>query len=232
MRIQQLQSYSTLDGPGTRFVVFTQGCPMGCIFCQNPDSWDCDGGEEFTVAELLRKMESCRSFLTESGLTITGGEPLFQAEEVQQLMTEAQADGWHVALDTSGWGDFETFRQMAQQADLLIFSIKHSLYPSEMSRSSLEDLHRNLAMIASLDTPVRVRYVLIPGWSDAPDELTELAELVKKLPNLEKLELLPFNNLCKDKWDKLNWDSPVFLDDTKISEERLREIEDFVFSKL
>lgn len=228
-RIQQIQSFSTLDGPGTRCVIFFQGCPVACIFCHNPDSWEAEQGTEIEAAELLRQIERFRPFLTEPGLTITGGEPLLQPEFLQELIQGARRDGWHVALDTSGWGSLEQFKAIIAQVDLVIFSIKHSRNPRELCRYELEDLHEKLAALAETEVPVRLRYVLIPGWSDGPEDLEELAKLVVAQPHLEKLELLPFNGLAKGKWEKLKWDSPVFYEDTKLSEARLREIEEKVF---
>ena len=104
-RIQSIQSFGTaVDGPGTRCVVFLQGCPVGCLFCHNPGAWAMDGGVESDVEQLLGRLERFRPFLQTPGLTISGGEPMAQPEFTLELIQKAKSEGWHVALDTSGWG--------------------------------------------------------------------------------------------------------------------------------
>ena len=103
-RIQSIQSFSTVDGPGTRCVVFLQGCPVSCMFCHNPGAWAMDGGVETDAEQLLSRLERFRPFLQTPGLTISGGEPMAQPEFTLELIRSAKKEGWHVALDTSGWG--------------------------------------------------------------------------------------------------------------------------------
>src|SRR5690554_177840 len=133
-RIQSIHSFSTVDGPGARSVVFFQGCPVGCFFCQNPDSWDVTGGEEISGAELLRRLERFRPFLpSPPGLTISGGEPLAQPEFALEIVEKAHQNGWHVALDTSGGGSKESLERISAEVDLVMFSVKHPLHPEKRS---------------------------------------------------------------------------------------------------
>lgn len=226
-RIQSIQSFSTLDGPGTRCVVFLQGCPVGCIFCHNPDSWNMGGGEEVDVDHLLRRLERFRSFLKSPGLTISGGEPLAQPAFTLDLAIAAKKEGWHVALDTSGFGEEEAFTEIARQVDLVIFSIKHPLEPRKVIRCNPESMSKNWQRLAALSVPVWVRYVLIPGWTDQPQAMEALRCMIKKQPNVEKVEILPFNSLAENKWSKLGWESPLFHGGptVKVTEEQIRQAE-------
>jgi pyruvate formate lyase activating enzyme len=211
-RIQSIHSFSTVDGPGTRVVVFLQGCPVGCIFCHNPDSWDFNGGATIAVEELLRRLERFRPFLRQAGLTISGGEPLAQPEFVLEFMAAAQREGWHVALDTSGWGPPDVFAKVTGEADLVMFSLKHPVEPEILARVQRERIKANWRSLAGTGKPVWLRYVLIPGWTDQPEALQALKEWAAQLPNLAKIEILPYNGLAKDKWDQLGWTSPLFCD--------------------
>lgn len=209
-RIQSIQSFSTFDGPGTRVVVFFQGCPRQCIFCHNPDSWDIRAGEEIEAEALLRRIERFRPFLREPGLTLSGGEPLFQPDFALELIVKAKRAGWKVALDTSGWGPKARFLEIVSATDLVMFSVKHPLAPEKVSQCELGQVAANWESLAGLFIPVWLRYVLIPGWTDEPEALDALARLARMAPNLEKIEILPFNRLAGDKWAKLGWENPLF----------------------
>lgn len=227
-RIQSLQSFSTFDGPGTRCVVFLQGCPVGCVFCHNPDSWDPRGGEEIGVDALLRRLDRYRPFLQRPGLTLSGGEPLYQPDFALSLVNAAKAEGWHVALDTSGWGPGDRFTAVAGAADLVMFSFKHPLRPDRIARGT-ERVLPNWRLLAALGVPVWLRYVLIAGWTDEPEALRALGKLAREMPSLERIEILPYNSLAEDNWAKLGWDSPMFHGERPtVSEEQIRRAEELV----
>ncbi len=228
-RIQSIQSFSTLDGPGARCVVFLQGCPLGCIFCHNPDSWEPEGGEEIEAEQLLRRLERFRPFLRTPGLTLSGGEPLFQPEFTLDLIQNAKAAGWHVALDTSGWGPTDRFITIAGAANLVMFSIKHPLNPEKIIKGNYREIPANWMALAEIPKPVVARYVLIPGWTDGPEALTALVALAKMQPRLERIEILPFNGLAAPKWAQLGWKSPLFNGVTaQVTEEQIRRAEQFI----
>jgi pyruvate formate lyase activating enzyme len=226
-RIQSIQSFSTFDGPGTRCVVFLQGCPLGCLFCHNPDSWDFDSGEELDTQTFMRRLGSYRPFLRTPGLTISGGEPLAQPEFTLELIQAAKAAGWHVALDTSGWGPQVSFKKITQAADLVIFSIKHPLTPERLApQYNLQNTLANWHTLTAVKTPVWLRYVLIPGWTDEPEALKTLGAIANALPNLERVEVLPFNSLAAEKWVKLGKENPIFKGaKIKVTEEQITKAE-------
>ncbi len=224
-KIHSIQSFSTFDGPGARAVVFLQGCPVGCFFCHNPESWDPKEGQAMTVTQILLKLSGFKTFLEKPALTISGGEPLAQPEFTAALIAAAREEGWHVALDTSAWGAAETFRQIAAQANLVMLSIKHPQKPENLSQLKLPDLQAKLKILAALPVPVWLRYVLIPGWSDNQEELLALKKLATGLPNLEKIQLLPFNSLATTAWEKLGQKNSLLNEDLKVSEADLRHAE-------
>ncbi|HOP75177.1 MAG TPA: radical SAM protein [Bacillota bacterium] len=224
-RIQQIQSFSTLDGPGSRCVIFLQGCPVGCIFCHNPDSWDGQKGMEIPIDELLRRIDRFRPFLPNPGLTISGGEPLAQFEFTMELIRQAKTEGWHVALDTSGWGSPLHFEEAVRGADLVLFSIKHPLEPTRVSQLTVNELEEKLAVLSRATTPVWIRYVLIPSWTDGPEAAEGLKKAISRIPSVEKVEILPYNSLAQEKWKKLGWDSPLFYDDIRTDEAKVAEFE-------
>ncbi|NLW47907.1 MAG: radical SAM protein [Firmicutes bacterium] len=226
-RIQSIHSFSTVDGPGTRSVVFFQGCPVRCVFCQNPDSWDPLAGEEISVESLIKRLERFRSFLAEPGLTISGGEPLAQPKFALELIKEAKNLGWHVALDTSGACSAERFIEVAGAVDLVMFSIKHPLYPERVMGYDYGKVLENWRRLAHLSVPVWLRYVLISGWTDEPEALKALGELAQENPNLERLEILPYNSLAENKWTKLGLANPLQSGPKPgVTEEQLKQAED------
>lgn len=196
---------------------------MGCLFCHNPESWDLNGGEEVDGGGLLRRLERFRPFLRKPGLTISGGEPLFQPEFTLELISRAKASGWHVAVDTSGWGPPATFRRVSEAADLMIFSVKHPVDPEKLAPGAdPKGIIHNLKTLAGLKKPVWLRYVLIPGWSDSIESLKEIGAMAREMPALERVELLPFNNLAGEKWLKLNRTCPILeAGPLKVSEEQI-----------
>jgi pyruvate formate lyase activating enzyme len=188
-----------------------------------------DGGEEIDVETLLRRLERFRTFLQTPGLTISGGEPLMQPDFTLELIRKAKDGGWHVALDTSGWGPNENFIIAASAADLVILSIKHPLTPETMIQCDPRSLITNRNSLAALSVPVILRYVLIPGWTDEPESLKALGALARSQPNLIRIEVLPFNNLAGDKWAQLGRESPLFNKNSiKVSEAELRHAEEII----
>lgn len=228
-RIQQIQSFSTVDGPGTRCVVFFQGCPVRCIFCHNPDSWDSASGEEISVEALVQRLERFRSFLPEPGVTISGGEPLAQPDFALELILTLKDRGWHVALDTSGWGSGDSFEKVASAADLVIFSIKHPLHPERVVDCDYRPIEENWRRLSSLKVPVWTRYVLIHGLTDEPEALDALRDWITINPHIERVEILPYNSLAETKWEKIQRDFPLREHAPGVTEEQIIAAEERVF---
>ncbi|MGY6217766.1 radical SAM protein [Methylolobus aquaticus] len=209
-RINQLLSFSTFDGPGTRAVVFMQGCPVGCLFCHNPETWDAAGGTLITLDDLMRRLERFRSFLSRPALTITGGEPLLQFDFVMALCAAARHEGWHVALDTSACATPEKVLAAAAAVDLIMCSLKPEADATRLCKACGKPMQRSIAALRDQPTPVRLRYVLIPGFTDDDAVLRSLGDFARTFPNLESVELEPFNSLAREKWEALGMHSPLF----------------------
>jgi pyruvate formate lyase activating enzyme len=160
--------------------------------------------------ELMRRLERFRSFLSRPALTITGGEPLLQFDFVMALCRAAKEEGWHIALDTSACASMDKVMAAAAAVDLIMCSLKPPAGPSPLCRVCDTQMRRNVAELRAQPTPVRLRYVLIPGYTDDEDSLQALGEFARGFPNLESVELEPFNGLASEKWQALKMHSSLF----------------------
>ncbi len=210
-RIHSLESFGTLDGPGVRFVVFLQGCPLRCRYCHNPDTQPFGGGREVTVSELMRQIESCRNFIRSGGVTLSGGEPLAQPEFARELLTRCRAAGFHTALDTSGAYALSHSRSVIEAADLLLLDIK-AFDPELCRRLTGADNSNALATLDDCEAkgkPVWIRHVLVPGYTLELSQLQELAAFLARFRCVERIELLPFHRMAEFKWRQLGVEDPL-----------------------
>ncbi|WP_448380419.1 pyruvate formate-lyase-activating protein [Gloeomargarita sp.] len=205
-RIHSYESMGTVDGPGIRFVLFTQGCPLRCLYCHNPDCRDIYGGREVTVGELLAQVQKYRSYLQQGGgVTVSGGEPLMQPEFVAAFLQGCQALGFHTALDTSGYCPIPVAEPVLAHTDLVLLDIK-SYDPELYRRVTQVSLAPTLAMaryLSDIGKPTWIRFVLVPGLTDPPHNLEGLADFVASLKNVERVEVLPFHKMGEYKWEQL-----------------------------
>ena len=217
-RIHSIETFGTVDGPGVRFVVFFQGCPMRCLYCHNPDTWAAGAGTEYRVEPLLARMTRNLPFYESGGLTATGGEPLLQLDFLTELFEAAKKEGIHTCLDTSGAvyrpGDgayaARIDRLLAVTA-LVMLDIKHAATERHRALTG----HGNEATLAfarhleSRSVPMRVRYVLLPGHTDDEASLDALGALVRSFSNLTDVEVLPYHLLGKAKYENLGIPYPL-----------------------
>ena len=214
-RIHSTESFGTVDGPGIRFVVFFQGCPMRCKYCHNPDTWDFSGGKEMTAEELMREYDSYKEFLKSGGITATGGEPLAQPEFLAELFSLAKSKGVHTCLDTSA-GVYdpahpEKTDEVLKYTDLVMLDIKH--IDNELHKKLTGKGNRNILAFAEhirdIGIPVWIRHVVVPGITDNYDELFSLGEYLSTLTNLKALDVLPYHNMAMPKYAELGLDYPL-----------------------
>lgn len=211
-RVHSLQSLGTVDGPGLRYVVFLQGCPLRCAYCHNPDTWDPAGGAVMGTEELVEKILRCRPYFgTEGGVTVSGGEPLLQAEFVTQLFARLKREGVHTALDTSGAGDLGKAPALLEVTDLVLLDLK---FPTEEGyrqhcRGSLGQTEAFAALVAEKQVPLWVRHVVAPGLNDTLEDMAAVKSWAQRQPTLEKIEWLPFHNLCLEKYQQLGVPFPL-----------------------
>ena len=214
-RIHSVESFGTVDGPGIRFVVFFQGCPMRCLYCHNPDPWSAEGGAEMTVEELLSAYERNRGFYRQGGITATGGEPLLQLPFLTELFTAARERGIHTCLDTSGAvyqpGRQGEFDALFAVTGLVLLDIKHA-DPEGHRQLTGQDQSPVLAFAHALErakVPMIVRHVVVPGLTDSPEELTALGRLIAPFRNLRGLEVLPYHTMGAAKYEALGIPYPL-----------------------
>lgn len=211
-RIHSLQSLGTVDGPGVRCVVFMQGCPLRCICCHNPDTWDFSGGEETDPEELCRRILRFRAYFGKNGgVTVSGGEPLMQAKFVAELFRELKANGIHTALDTSGCVLNDDVHRLLDVTDLVLLDHK---WPTESeyfanTRAHLADVEAFLSELNRRSVPTWLRRVIIPGGTDTEAAARTLNGIARTFQCVEKIELLPFRNLCQEKYDALGIPFPL-----------------------
>ena len=213
-KIHSLESLGTVDGPGLRFVVFMQGCPLKCKYCHNRDTWELNEGKEYTVEKLLNKILRVKSYIDSShgGVTISGGEPLLQAKFVTELFKRLQDMGIHTALDTAGSLSITSeIKELLKYTDLVLLDIKHIDDEKCINLTGASN-RNNLAFaryLSSSNIPVWIRQVLVPGITDDKQDLLNLKDFLSSLDNIEKIEILPYHNLGKEKWIKLGKTYPL-----------------------
>ena len=208
--IGYIHSYETggaVDGPGVRFVLFMNGCQMRCQYCHNPDTWAMKGGKKQTVAQTVADIGKYARFMARTGgLTISGGEPLMQADFVGAVIRQVkQRYNLHVAVDTNGALALPLKNAWFDPVDLVLLDIKH-IDPKKHSKLTLTDLSPVLdtaRRLARIQKPVWMRYVLVPGLSDDYDDVEQMADFVAGLGNVERVEVLPFHNMAAFKWEAM-----------------------------
>ena len=211
-RLNSIQSLGAVDGPGLRYVVFLQGCPLRCAYCHNPDTWPADGGEEIEADALVQKALRFRPYWKNGGgVTISGGEPLYQAPFVEELFAGLHEHGVHTALDTSGVGNLAEAERVLDHTDLVLCDLKFLTKADYMKycRGDLAQVERFLHLTAMKQVPLWIRHVVVPGLTDGVDHLRLIRDQAESLPNFEKLEFLPFHKLCIEKYDRLGIPFPL-----------------------
>lgn len=215
-RIHSLESFGTVDGPGIRYVVFFQGCPMRCKYCHNPDTWNTNGGTQMTADEILQKADSVREFLRGGGITATGGEPLLQLDFLIELFKTAKTKyKFHTCLDTSGIvfhdNNRATFDELIKYTDLVMLDIKH-IDPEQHKLLTNQKLDNVLAFakyLADNNIPIWIRHVVVPGITLDEKYLYRLGRFLATLKTLKALDVLPYHDMGKVKYEALGMEYPL-----------------------
>jgi pyruvate formate lyase activating enzyme len=208
-RVHSVESMGTVDGPGTRFVVFLQGCQFRCNYCHNRDTWDVEGGRLYAVTDLLSEILPYVPFINASGggVTVSGGEPLLQREFVRVLFKSLNFQGIHTCLDTNGYVPHaaydEELDKLVDCTDLVLLDVKQIDERKHHAITQVSNRHtlRFARYLSEREQPVWIRHVVVPGYSDDPDDIRRLAEFLAPMTNVEKIELLPYHRLGAHKWD-------------------------------
>ena len=211
-RIHSFQSLGTVDGPGVRSVIFMQGCPLRCVCCHNPDTWDFEGGNEMSADELVNKVLRYKTYYGQNGgITVSGGEPLMQTDFLIELFKSFKKHGIHTALDTSGCVLNENVKDLLGYTDLVLLDFKYTnendyLKYTKMEMSKAQEF---LDYLQQMNKKTWLRYVVIPSLNDSKESFAKLFELKNQYPCIEKIELLPFRKLCLEKYDEMGIEFPL-----------------------
>lgn len=250
-RIHSRESFGTLDGPGIRYVLFMQGCPMRCLYCHNPDTWQTNMGEEVTAEEIIEEYNKNRAFYSKGGITVSGGEPLLQVEFVTELFRLAKSQDIHTAIDTSGVtysaynvGYMAKLDELMKYTDLVMLDIKH--IDDEAHKALTGHGNKNIFDFARYleerGIALWVRHVVVEGYTDREESLFALGKFIGSLKNLKALDVLPYHTLGKNKYSELGleyplgnlppldrkrceWARKIILDGVKYGREKLKKHE-------
>lgn len=216
--IHSVESFGTVDGPGVRFVVFCQGCPMRCRYCHNPDTWKMESGRRIAPEELIRQYERNRAFYSRGGITVTGGEPLLQIDFLTELFRLAKEKGIHTCIDTSGvtyrGGDAvyrEKLDALMALTDLVMLDIKHidSDAHKELTGHPNEGILAFAQYLEEKGIPVWIRHVAVPGVTDDAESLERLGRYIGGLSNLKALDVLPYHTMGETKYREMGIPYPL-----------------------
>lgn len=218
-RIHSIETYGTVDGPGIRYILFMQGCLLRCQFCHNPDTWKMSDGKEMTVEEIVTDISDYLPFFQSSkgGVTVSGGEPLIQTKFLVDLFKELKQLNVHTAVDTSGAcftrssSFLASLDELLSYTDLILLDLKqiHSDKHKKLTGKPNDHILDFAKYLAKKNIPVWIRHVLIPGITDLDDDLKKLAKFIHTLPNVEKIEVLPYHKLGVYKWKELGLEYPL-----------------------
>ena len=211
-RIHSFQSLGTVDGPGVRSVIFMQGCPLRCVCCHNPDTWDFEGGEEKSADELVNKVLRYKTYYGEGGgITVSGGEPLMQADFLLELFKKLKNYGIHTALDTSGCVFNDTVKELLEYTDMVLLDFKYTNAEDYLKNTKMEitKAQNFLEYLQKINKRTWIRYVVIPNLNDSKEDVAKLFNLKNQYSCIEKIELLPFRKLCLEKYDEMGIEFPL-----------------------
>lgn len=215
--IHSIESCGTVDGPGIRFVVFMQGCPMRCLYCHNPDTWEVNDNKIMSINEIFAQYDGVKEFC-KGGITVTGGEPLLQIDFVTELFKEAKRRNIHTALDTSGVTfspsaqlSDRVFDELLKYTDLVLLDIKH--IDDEEHKKLTGHSNKNILAFAKYlsdkKIPMWVRHVVVPNITFNEKYLKELGVFLKTLKNIKALDVLPYHDMAIPKYESLGLDYPL-----------------------
>lgn len=216
--IHSIESFGTVDGPGIRLVIFMQGCPMRCLYCHNPDTWDTSKGTKITAEEILAQYQKNRSFYKSGGITVTGGEPLMQVDFLTELFKKAKEENIHTCIDTSGIvfnpendESKEKLNLLLSYTDLVMLDIKHINPEKHVALTG----HHNKNILAfakfteEKNVPLWIRHIIVPTYTDNEDDLFRLGEFIGTLKNVKALDVLPYHTMGVKKYQELGIDYPL-----------------------
>ena len=216
--IHSFETFGTVDGPGVRFVVFFQGCPMRCLYCHNPDTWNINDGQQYSAEEIIDKIKRNLPFYTSGGITASGGEPMMQIDFLIELFELAKENNIHTCLDTSGavydssnMELMEKIEKLSTLCDLVMLDIKH--IDDDEHKKLTHHTNKNILEFAKFlddrNVKLRIRHVIVPEITNKEEQLARLGKFLKDFKNIEKIEVLPYHTLGKAKYENMGMEYPL-----------------------
>jgi len=203
--VNSVETTGLVDGPGIRVVFFLQGCNLRCLYCHNPETWSCEKKNLMSVDDVVSKVMRYKNYISKNGgVTFSGGEPLLQSEFLYECLKKLKEENIHICVDTSGVG--KNYEMLVDLVDLFIVDVK-SVYEEEykyITGKSMDEYNRFIDIIQKKNKKIWIRQVIVPSLNDDEKHIGDLANYVNKLNNVEKVELLAYHTLGKEKYDKLN----------------------------
>ena len=234
--IHSIETCGTVDGPGVRFVVFMQGCPMRCLYCHNPDSWSTAENKKMSVGDILKQYDAVKEFV-KGGLTVTGGEPLLQIEFVTELFKQAKELGIHTALDTSGITFMpektEKTDELFKYTDLVLLDIKHidENEHIKLTGHSNKNILEFAKYLSKNNIPMWIRHVVVPDITYNEKHLKHLGEFIKTLTGVQALDVLPYHDMARGKYKELGIEYPLG-DTPPLTKEEALKARDIIISAM
>lgn len=208
-KVHSIESFGTVDGPGIRFVLFLQGCHLQCKYCHNRDTWDINGGNYKSLDDIYNKIIRYKNYIyPNGGVTVTGGEPLLQVKFLIELFAKLKEQKIHTCIDTSGMVNLtDDIKKLLSLTNLVLLDIKHiddEKCKNLVGKSNKLELEF-AKYLSDNNIPVWIRQVLVPGYTDNPEDLLKLKNFISTLKTVQKVEFLPYHNMGKYKWKKLGF---------------------------
>lgn len=213
-RVHSFETFGATDGPGIRYIIFLQGCHLHCKYCQNRDTWNTNLGNLYSVSDLVSKILRYKNFFESSGggVTVSGGEPLLQADFVIQLFKELKKLGISTAIDTSGiFKITDKIKELIDLTDLFLLDIKsiNDEICKELTGSSNKLELEFAKYLSDNNKNIWIRQVLVPGITDNEEDLYKLKDFISTLKTVRKIDVLPYHDLGKFKWTNLGLEYPL-----------------------
>lgn len=208
-RVHSIETFVTVDGPGIRFILFMQVCPLRCKYCHNRDTWDVKGGTEYTTDEIIEQVKKYSSYMKFSGggLTVSGGEATLQPEFLKDLFKKAQENEIHTCLDTSGFVNIDVIDPVLDYTNLVLLDLKHMVPEKckDLVGVSIDKTLEFAKHLSDRNIPVWIRHVLVPGITDDRENLELMGKFISTLKNVDRVELLPYHTLGVHKWENMGF---------------------------
>ena len=213
--IHSIETCGTVDGPGIRYVIFMQGCPMRCLYCHNPDTWAYgtkDNSKIMSVLDIINDYNKCSHFFKNGGITVTGGEPLLQIEFIIELFKEAKKQNIHTCIDTCGItfsnssNKLKLFDELLTYTDLFLVDIKHINNEEhiKLTNQSNKNILNFMDYLLKNNKDIWVRHVIVPGLTLNEKYLYELGTYLAKFTNMKALDIIPYHNMATTKYANLH----------------------------